>query len=47
MTEIRTCRCGLCSLTFTATSTSRKIYFNRLHKQKAKDYRRKLKEAVA
>ena len=42
----RSCLCG-CNLQFTVSSTSRKIYYNRTHKVIAKDFRRKLKGAIA
>lgn len=42
--EIRTCRCG-CQLQFTVNPTSRKIDFNRRHKDNAKNFRRKFKDA--
>ena len=42
--DVRRCQCG-CNLTFLVSPASRKVYFNRRHKENAKDLRRKLKGA--
>jgi len=41
--SLRICVCG-CGLSFSANSTSRKIYINRRHKENAKNLRKKLEE---
>lgn len=43
----RTCRCGHndCKVTFLVSVRSLRIYYSRRHKENAKAYRRKLKDA--
>ena len=40
----RTCACG-CGVVFEVSLKSRKIYFNTKHSQKARDFRKKLRQA--